>query len=186
MPKPIDKDSKGLVMVTGPTRSGKSELAEFLVSAQQRVSYIATSMNRENDSEWQKRIEIHRNRRSSHWKLLEPPIDICKYLSTLSEDESVLIDSIGGLVEEHIKDSSDKWDEYTNELVDSLCERKRLIVIVSEEVGWGIVPSTSLGHLFRERLSAISSCLAKRSIKKWLAIQGHAIDIEKIGFKIPK
>ncbi len=185
MLKSIDNGFKGLVMVTGPTKSGKSELAEFFLNGHKCVSYIATSVIRQNDSEWQKRIEIHRNRRCAHWKLLEPPLDICKYISSLTQKESVLIDSIGGLVEQHLSYSSDKWEAYSNELVDCLSDRKRLIIIVAEEVGWGIVPSTSIGHLFRERLSVISSILAKRSVKKWLAIKGLAIDMDKIGLQIP-
>ena len=186
MLKSIDRDLKGIVMVTGPTKSGKSELAEFFLNDRQNVSYIATSKNRQNDSEWQKRIEIHKLRRSSHWKLLEPPLDICKYLSSLSGKESVLIDSIGGIVEQHLNYSTRKWDAFSKELVMCLSDRKRLIVIVSEEVGWGIVPSTSLGHLFRERLSAMSAHLANHSVKKWLVIQGNAVDLDKVGFKIPK
>ncbi len=185
MLKSIDTDFKGLVLVAGPTKSGKSELAEFLLTGHQSVSYIATSINRQNDSEWQKRIKVHKQRRPSHWKLLEAPLDICKYVGSLSQNESVLIDSIGGLIEQHLNESNEIWEAYSNELVKCLSDRKRLIVVVSEEVGWGIVPSTASGHLFRERLSAMSAFLAKYSIKKWLAIQGTAIDLDEIGLKIP-
>ena len=51
MLKPIAKNYKGLISITGPTRSGKSQLAEFLISEQYPVTYIATSKPRPNDPE---------------------------------------------------------------------------------------------------------------------------------------
>ena len=55
---PIAKNYKGLISITGPTRSGKSKLAEFLISEQDPVTYIATSKPRAHDPDWQKRIDI--------------------------------------------------------------------------------------------------------------------------------
>ena len=63
---------------------------------------------------------------------------------------------------------------------DNLC-----IVVVSEEVGWGIVPATPIGHLFRERHSTLNSLINRQSKKRWLAVNGTAIDLDQIGHVIP-
>ena len=59
------------------------------------------------------------------------------------------------------------------------------IIIVTEEIGWGVVPASRIGHLFRERLSNLSSLVFKYSSQKWLAINGIAIDLDKVGNLIP-
>ena len=59
MLKPISKKYSGLITISGPTKSGKSQLAEYLISEQKSINYIATSKPRKNDLEWQRRIENH-------------------------------------------------------------------------------------------------------------------------------
>ncbi len=83
MIRPIAKNYKGLISITGPTRSGKSQLAEFLITEQDPVTYIATSKPRPNDPEWKKRIELHRKRRPNSWTLIEHPKDICKAIQSI-------------------------------------------------------------------------------------------------------
>ena len=185
MISPIEKDFKGLVLITGPTRSGKSQLAEFLIKDQNPVTYIATSKPKPNDIEWQKRIEIHRNRRPDDWTLVEHPRDICKVIKSFRANQSILIDSLGGLVEFHLKENDDRWTIFQNNLINCFKENNLCIVVVSEEVGWGIVPATPIGHLFRERHSALTSLISRESKKSWLAVNGTAIDLDKIGELIP-
>ncbi len=180
----LNKEFKGLVTITGPTKSGKSQFAEFLIKDQDSITYIATSIPRNNDIEWNKRIEVHRNRRPDSWKLIENPADICQCLDLFAERESILIDSLGGLVEKYLNYSDNEWNEFQNKFVTCLREKCYLRIIVTEEVGWGIVPATSVGHLFRERLSTISSIIFNHSTKKWLVIHGTAIDLDQCGFRI--
>ena len=182
---PIAKDFKGLISITGPTRSGKSQLAEFLLTEQDPVTYIATSKPRPNDPDWKQRIDLHRNRRPDRWTLIEHPKDICKVIDSIKINQSILIDSLGGLVEHHIEEENEKWENFQNKLLNCLTEDKLCIVFVCEEVGWGIVPATPIGHLFRERLSTLSSLISRQSKKRWLAINGIAIDLDKIGDLIP-
>ena len=182
---PIAKNYKGLISITGPTRSGKSKFAEYLITEQDQVTYIATSKPRPNDPDWQKRIDLHRNRRPDFWKLIEHPKDICKAIESMKRNESILIDSLGGLVEHHLKEDDAQWKYFQNKLLNCLTEDNFCIVVVSEEVGWGIVPSTPIGHLFRERHSSLSSLISSQSKKRWLAINGTAIDLNKIGDLIP-
>ncbi len=185
MLNPIKKNFRGIILVSGPTKSGKSQLAEFLIKEQDSITYIATSKPRQNDKEWQKRILIHKNRRPDTWNLVEYPIDICDVIDSLNGNQSILLDSLGGIVEQHIMEKNDQWQNFQFKFVNCLLNKNVGIIIVSEEVGWGVVPSTPLGHIFRERLSNLSFLLSRHSLKKWLAINGMAIDIDKVGTIIP-
>ena len=182
---PIAKNYKGLISITGPTRSGKSKLAEFLIKNHDPVTYIATSRPRPSDPDWQNRIDLHKKRRPASWSLIENPKDICKAIELIKGDESILIDSLGGLVENNLKADDDQWNNFQNKLLNCLSENNLCIVVVSEEVGWGVVPSTPIGHLFRERHSNLSSLISCQSNKRWLAVNGSAIDLDVIGDLIP-
>ena len=116
MIEPIAKNYKGLTSITGPTRSGKSQLAEFLLSEQDPVTYIATSKPRPNDSDWQDRIDIHRERRPDSWTLIEHPKDICNVIDSIKGNHSILIDSLGGLVAHHLIEEDDQWNKESEEL----------------------------------------------------------------------
>ena len=185
MLKPIKKNFKGLITINGPTKSGKSQLAEFFIKDQVSITYIATSRPRVNDPEWQKRINIHKKRRPANWKLIEHPQDICKTIESSRNEETFLLDSLGGLVEQHIYDNKDEWEYFQSKFLNCLRKNDLGIIVVTEEVGWGIVPATPIGHLFRERLCSLSSLSFQNSTKKWLAVNGTAIDLDKIGNVIP-
>ena len=100
-------------------------------------------------------------------------------------NQSILIDSIGGLVEQHLREDEAKWEIFQDKFLNCLIENNFCIVVVSEEVGWGIVPATPLGHLFRERHSTLNSLISCRSNKRLLAISGIALDLDQIGELIP-
>ena len=59
------------------------------------------------------------------------------------------------------------------------------IIVVAEAIGWGVVPATAIGHLFRERLADLSLLISGHSTERWLAVNGTAIDLNKIGYQIP-
>ena len=185
MIKPIAKNYNGLISITGPTRSGKSQLAEFLIKEQDPVTYIATSNPRPNDPDWQQRIDLHRKRRPVRWSLIENPKDICKAIKSIKRNQSILIDSLGGIVENHLMEDDVQWKYFQDKLLNCLTEDNLCILVVSEEVGWGIVPATPIGHLFRERHSKLSSLISLHSNKRWLALNGTAIDLDNIGDPIP-
>ena len=185
MLKPISKKFKGLITISGPTNSGKSQLAEYLISDQKSVTYIATSKARDNDPEWVKRINMHRIRRPSSWNLIEHPHDICNAILALKDNDSILIDSLGGLVEQHLIKNGEKWELFQTKFLNCILNSNFGIIIVFEEIGWGIVPSTPIGHLFRERLCKLSSLLCNHSSKKWLVVNRTAIDLDEIGHQIP-
>ena len=185
MLKPIPINFQGIITISGPTKSGKSQLAEFFIKDQLSITYIATSRPRVNDPEWQRRVNIHKKRRPDSWKLIEHPLDICNAIESSNKDETFLLDSLGGLVEQHINDNHDDWELFQMKFLNCIRKNDIGIIVVTEEIGWGIVPGTPIGHLFRERHTNLSALISKNSRQKWLAINGTAIDLEKIGYLIP-
>ena len=185
MLKPIPKNFKGIITISGPTKSGKSQLAEFLIKDQLSITYIATSKPRVNDLDWQRRINIHKTRRPASWKLIEHPQEICNAIDSSRNGEAFLLDSLGGLVEQHINENQDNWELFQLKFLNCLRKDDLGIIVVTEEIGWGIVPGTPIGHLFRERHTNLSALISQNSTQKWLAINGTAIDLEKIGYLIP-
>ena len=98
--------SSYIVFITGGTKSGKSEFAEYLAKSVKKLSYIALSENNLDDKEWQDKINLHRKRRPKDWKSIET----ADLLNTLRKEEGpLLIDSIGGFVIECIGKGQNEW-----------------------------------------------------------------------------
>ena len=176
--------NKELIIVSGPSRSGKSKWAENLLSDSENVVYIATSVPND-DLEWLERINIHKERRPDHWKLIESPDNIQTSIGNLSLQERIIIDSLGAYVARYLHKNNYEWEVIATDFVNFLLNQKRYIIIVVEETGWGVVPVTLEGNLFRDRLGLLSQALSKVSTQKWLVIQGSAINLDKISIEIP-
>ena len=99
----VDSRDEQLVLVSGPSRGGKSRWAEHLLKSSPAVTYIATSARRPDDVDWQKRLQLHRERRPEHWVLLECEGDLVSALNEIEANSDVLIDSLGGFVAWHLE-----------------------------------------------------------------------------------
>ena len=174
-----------LILVSGPSRGGKSRWAESLLADDPFVVYIATSMKRDDDPEWVKRLRIHRERRPSHWSLLEPGPDLIQSLQTIEPRQSVLVDSLGGFVANHLDLDGAAWTEHSEKLIFTLLHRSFKCVVVIEETGWGVVPPTQIGGLFRDRLGQLAQQLDQIADLSWLVLQGRAVDLRAISHPVP-
>ena len=72
-----------------------------------------------------------------------------------------------------------------NELIHSLLTRIRPTVIVVEETGWGVVPATKIGGLFRDRQGWLAQRLEQHAADSWLVIQGRAVNLSQLGILVP-
>ena len=172
-----------IILISGGTKSGKSEFAEKLAKKCLNVTYIALSEHRPNDSNWQKRILIHQSRRPKEWKSFETD----NLLPLLKKDNGVLlIDSIGGFVAKGINDNDINWEKYLKDLIKHLSSYKNKIIIVGEQVGWGLVSEYKIGNLYAERLGNVLKEITKISNENWLTINGKAIKLDNMFFEIPK
>ena len=112
-----------IIFITGGTKSGKSEFAEYLCRKIKKLTYIALSESRHNDVIWQKKILQHRKRRPKDWGLVETS-NLIEALK--SEKGPILIDSIGGFIMESINKNDEDWDKKIYLLLDLLQKRNNL------------------------------------------------------------
>ena len=166
------------VLVTGGVRSGKSRHAESLL-ATGPATYVAPGPAVD-DADWAARIAAHRARRPADWVTLESH-DLAAALSTPGP---LLVDCLGtwltAVVDEH-----DMWEAPSDDiaaLVDGLVEaalavlaRRDDVVLVTNEVGLGVVPEHRSGRLFRDLLGVVNQRVATACDEVHLVIAGRVV-----------
>jgi len=174
-------------LVTGATRSGKSEWAEHLaMRSQKNVIYIATATRYPDDAEWEARLQKHRYRRPENWQTLEVPIALAQSVLEIKNDSAyILIDSLGTWLANLLEESEESWIKMENELLEAIQVCAVDITFVSEEVGWGIVPEYKLGRIFRDRLGGLSRKIGAIADAVYLVTGGYAVNLTQIGEKLP-
>ncbi len=184
----------GLVVVTGPARSGKSRWAEHLAAASGRpVLYLATGAERPGDAGWRRRLERHRRRRPAQWHTLEVGGALAEALAELAarhpepgpDTPVLLIDALGTWLAQHLELEPEAWRRREQELLAALAALALPVLLVGEETGWGVVPPTAIGGLFRDRLGRLERRLVARSQRTWLVVQGRALDLLALGLAVP-
>lgn len=178
-------------LVTGGARSGKSRHAEQLAANFARVLYIATS--KIFDSEMEQRIQHHRDSRPAHWCTVEQYRDLNRVINEHnSAQEAVLLECITTLITNVMYDAAgatpeDDWDfetmeQVVNQQVDILlaaCEASPAeVILVTNEVGMGIVPENRLARHFRDIAGRVNQRLAQRADEVWLIVSGIGVKIK--------
>lgn len=196
------------MLVTGGARSGKSSFAEKLAArlGEQGV-YIATS--RIWDEEMAERIALHRQNREQggfRWTTIEEPMELPGRLRQLAKEASelelregkppvVLVDCLtlwltNALMEEEEREKSESiekaqdWlSEQVNELADAVREYNYPLILVTNEVGDGIVPAYPLGRKFRDEAGRLNQRMAALSDKVFLVTAGIPIELKALQFR---
>lgn len=175
-----------LILVTGAADSGKSQWAEYLASqCQQPVIYIATAHRIPEDEEWSRKIEKHRQRRPKHWQTLEITHDISNALQNAPLNACILIDSLGNWVANYLETDEENWASIVKDFLTTLRQREGETIVVAEETGWGVIPPYPTGRIFRSRLGNLIQQVGKLANTVYLTVGGYAVDITKIGVRLP-
>jgi adenosylcobinamide kinase / adenosylcobinamide-phosphate guanylyltransferase len=162
-----------LSLVTGGARSGKSRLAERLVTATGRPRrYIATAEAW--DDEMRDRIARHRTDRGPHWTTVEAPLALPAALAAAHPDEVVLIDCATLWLTNHLLADHD-LDAESAHLVRALTTCPAPVVLVSNEVGWGIVPDNALSRRFRDAQGRLNQQIAAQATLVIVVMSGLPI-----------
>ncbi len=175
------KSKNNLILVSGPSKGGKSKWAESLFNGTNDVTYIATLINDLYDLDLLNKINRHKMRRPSNWLTIESNGDLIPAIKSVEEGKPILIDSIGGFVTKYINEENLLWESISQEFLDIVTIRRSTIVLVLEEVGWGVVPQTKIGCIFRDRLGELNQLLEKKAIESWLVIHGRALNLKLLG-----
>ncbi|MEW9921226.1 bifunctional adenosylcobinamide kinase/adenosylcobinamide-phosphate guanylyltransferase [Marimonas sp. MJW-29] len=147
--------------VLGGAASGKSEWAEkFIESYDLPMIYLATGQIF--DDEVAAKVAKHKNRRDGRWETIEEPLDLAPALASLSEKQAVLIDCATMWLTNHMMQDSDLSTEQ-DALIEALTACRAPWVIVSNEVGQGIVPENALARQFREAQGRLNIALAQQA-----------------------
>jgi adenosylcobinamide kinase/adenosylcobinamide-phosphate guanylyltransferase len=175
-----------LELITGPARCGKSRWAEHLAaSSGLTVHYLATGPQLPDDPAWQERLRLHRLRRPSHWLCQEVGLGLAAALNALTDRDIALVDSLGTWVSAGLDLDRQSWLEQCACLQASLVSCASRVLLVSEQVGWGVVPPTAIGGMFRDRLGSLEDQLSPHCQHLWLVVAGRAFDLLPISEPVP-
>jgi adenosylcobinamide kinase / adenosylcobinamide-phosphate guanylyltransferase len=181
-----------LILITGGVRCGKSRFAERLAGelGGDRVIYIATA--EAGDDEMRARIAAHRADRPGSWRTLEAPVDVAASIEDAAASHTpprvILVDCMTMLVSNLLLGRDGGEEENASARVDqqakaicAVCARiAPSVIIVTNEVGWGVVPATPLGRRYRDLLGTANQVLAATSAHVYLLVAGIAVDCKAL------
>jgi adenosylcobinamide kinase/adenosylcobinamide-phosphate guanylyltransferase len=158
-----------LIFVLGGARSGKSGVAESLVhNLPGPVTYVATIVPDPDDADLLQRIAAHQSHRPPSWRTVEASSALPDQLREL--DGTVLIDSLGPWVSLHGSD-----DAASAGLLAALATRAGDTVVVSEEVGMSVHPSSPQGRAFRDALGRLNQRVAGIADRSLFVVAGQVL-----------
>ena len=179
-----------LILLTGGVRSGKSAQAERILADSPEVLYIATA--RCLDGEMARRIEVHRSRRPSHWVTAEASAALDEVLNAHPQGD-VLLDCVTNMVTNLMLDEEPEYDHLPRARVEEigahiekeiarlligLEQRSGLAVLVTGEVGLGLVAPYRMGRIFADILGKVNQQLAARADEAYFMACGLPIRLK--------
>lgn len=181
-----------ITLVTGGARSGKSDFAEKLVkeaAGDAPVLYVATATN--TDGEMDDRIRRHRERRPENWRTEERWQHLDRI--SLGAEKAILLDCVGFLLDNTLFSGISDWDDPKQEEANAaeekvkagltglarLCEAVNIdLVMVTNEVGDGLVPATKISRLYRDALGRINCHAAALADRVYLTVCGIPMKVK--------
>jgi adenosylcobinamide kinase/adenosylcobinamide-phosphate guanylyltransferase len=172
------------ILVTGGVRSGKSAYAERQLADEPAVTYLAPGPvpDPRLDPDWADRIRAHRERRPAHWTTIETA-EIAGALRMAGQP--VLMDCLGTWLTRFVDDlngwarpRSDWADDFrmaVDDLVAAWKAVEQTAIMVTNEVGWGVVPATPSGRLFADLLGRVNQEVAAASDEVVLMVAGRPL-----------
>lgn len=166
----LASDGPQLTLVLGGARSGKSRYAESAVMAS-RPPWLYVATAEPLDDEMAARIAEHRERRGHNWQTIEAPLDLAGAIATTPASGTILIDCLTLWLSNLMFKERD-IDAEIERLEAAMTARKAPVVLVSNEVGFGIVPDNAQARRFRDLQGRLNQRIAARADRVVLVVAG--------------
>jgi adenosylcobinamide kinase/adenosylcobinamide-phosphate guanylyltransferase len=170
-----------IIFVTGGARSGKSDFVQELAEKLEgKRLFIATAEAL--DDEMKERIRKHQEKRGDRWNTIEEPLDLGNAIRSVSNSyRTILVDCLTVWLSNLLMEYKDE-DEIISEMMDdfftSMDDFEETIIVVSNEVGLGIVPDNELARIYRDKLGFLNQRMAKRADHVYVLISGIPVKIK--------
>ena len=171
----------GLVLLIGGARSGKSTLAVRAADAHDGpVTFIATAEPR--DDEMTARIAQHREMRPSHWDTVEEPIDLAAAIEAAQVDTCLIVDCLTLWVANLLERGADRDEVIARaaEASKAAAGRGAPVLVVTNEVGSGIVPMHPETRAYRDLMGSVNSTFAGDAERVLLVVAGRALPLSTV------
>lgn len=185
--------SKKCILITGGARSGKSHFAyELATKPGELVLFVATA--EAGDEEMKRRIEEHKRERPEGWSTVEVTTHIGGHIKRkIGRARVVIVDCITLLINNIFNEYSYQTDEQIdasalegeveseiNELVECIDQVAASFIIVTNEVGLGLVPANKISRLYRDLLGRANQILAERADEVYFMVAGFPVRIKPV------
>ncbi len=181
---PLSSDHKQLVLVLGGARSGKSTFAEQLAATRgPRITYLATAPAC--DAEMTARIAKHRADRPAAWRTVECPLNPAAAIHAHADDtDCFVLDCLTLLVSNLLLADETSGEAHVQRALDDVLaafrEAKADLILVSNEVGLGLVPAYPLGRQYRDVLGRVNQQLAAVADATYFLIAGLPLELNAL------
>ena len=164
------------LLITGGARSGKSSFAEKkTLSYGVPVIYIATAQAL--DEEMEKRIQIHRERRGEEWLTINEPLEIADKLISSDGQGACLVDCLT-LWLSNLMFAEKEITEATSSLIKAIDARRDPVILVTNEVGGGIIPENEVARRFRDEAGRLNQIVADTVDEVYTCISGIPLKLK--------
>jgi adenosyl cobinamide kinase/adenosyl cobinamide phosphate guanylyltransferase len=168
-----------LTFLVGGARSGKSALALRLASEWDGpVVFVATATARE-DPEMHRRIEAHRAERPAGWTTVEEPLELARSVVEAPAGACLVVDCLTLWVANALEAgwSDTEVEDAAAGAARSAAARPEPAIVVSNEVGLGLVPDTELGRRYRDVLGRVNALVAAEADRALLVVAGRTLEL---------
>ncbi len=189
-----------VVFITGPVCSGKSAFGMRLArDSGCDVTYLATAAGAPEDVEWRARLMRHVRDRPPSWRTIETAGLSAAAQLALFRDAApgtcLIVDALGTWLAARIAARIDlleidytvlesQLDEEAAEFVDAMLTSSARVIVVSEQIGWDVVPVAASARLFRDAMGRMVQRLAKHAERVYLIVAGYALDVRALGIAL--
>jgi adenosyl cobinamide kinase/adenosyl cobinamide phosphate guanylyltransferase len=171
----------GLTVLLGGARSGKSALSSEL-AAETELPVVVVVTAEARDEEMTERIRRHRESRPAAWITVEAPVEVARAIRELAPNAFVVLDCLSLWVSNAIeaKLDDDRILHEAREIASALANREVPAVVVSNEVGLGIVPMNALARRYRDTLGRVNATFVDAAERAYFVVAGKALALEGV------